>query len=193
MKYASLDIETTGDNPSIDQVLQISIVVEDTANQLPIEQLPSFTCIVKHDRYCGNAFALQLNSWILKEISKAASAEKKQEQYTPKYPIYNFPQALEKMAEFLKLHFKDEKPTVAGKNVAGFDLQFFPNDVRKLFLNRVIDPAILFVDWDKDSQLPDLKTCKHRAKLEEYVSHDALDDARDIIKVVREKINAQRA
>ena len=53
------------------------------------------------------------------------------------------------------------------------------------FRSRVLDPAILYVDWNKDDSLPSLTTCKERAGLDPLVTHDALDDAWDIIELLR--------
>ena len=42
MKYISIDIETTGLDPENCQILSIGAVIEDTLNQLPFEELPTF-------------------------------------------------------------------------------------------------------------------------------------------------------
>jgi hypothetical protein len=49
----------------------------------------------------------------------------------------------------------------------------------------VLDPAILCVDWENDKQLPSLDDCKKRHSLEGEVTHDAVEDAWDIIQVLR--------
>jgi len=53
MKYASLDLETTGlfesGGRGPDKILQISIVVEDTDVDTPVNELPHLTLIVKQD------------------------------------------------------------------------------------------------------------------------------------------------
>lgn len=78
---------------------------------------------------------------------------------------------------------------VAGKNFATFDKKFidqiekFYNFVR--FRQRVLDPSPLFADWNHDTALPDLTTCKERAGLDPFVSHDSLDDAWDVVQLFR--------
>lgn len=78
---------------------------------------------------------------------------------------------------------------VAGKNFATFDKKFidkidkFYNFVR--FRQRVLDPSVLFTDWEKDTTLPDLTLCKERAGLEPFVSHDSMEDAWDVIELFR--------
>jgi len=79
--------------------------------------------------------------------------------------------------------------TVAGKNVSGFDIPFIKtlpniNEVFK-FHQRTIDPAILYMDWENDEVLPNLQNCMGRAGVEGEVTHSAIQDAIDIIKVLR--------
>lgn len=79
--------------------------------------------------------------------------------------------------------------TAAGKNFSTFDKRFLeeiPN--WKTYMKtrqRVIDPAILYVDWKNDEVLPDLGTCKERAGLPKHISHNALEDAWDTLQVLR--------
>ena len=78
---------------------------------------------------------------------------------------------------------------VAGKNFATFDKKFI-DQIEKFyhfvrFRQRVLDPSPLFADWNHDTALPDLTTCKERAGLDPFVSHDSLDDAWDVIQLFR--------
>ena len=50
---------------------------------------------------------------------------------------------------------------------------------------RVLDPAILCVDWNNDTALPSLTQCKERTNVEGIVTHNALEDAWDVIQVLR--------
>ena len=78
---------------------------------------------------------------------------------------------------------------VAGKNFATFDLLFLKQLPwwQKLIKirQRVLDPAILVVDWKNDTSLPNLKQCKERTGIEGIVTHNALEDAWDVIEVMR--------
>jgi len=78
---------------------------------------------------------------------------------------------------------------VAGKNFGTFDKLFLQQLPwwQKLIRTRqrVLDPAILFVDWKNDESLPSLTTCKQRAGIEGVVTHDALEDAWDVIETLR--------
>lgn len=78
---------------------------------------------------------------------------------------------------------------VAGKNFGTFDKLFLQELPwwQKLIRTRqrVLDPAILMVDWTNDKSLPNLTQCKERAGIEGIVTHDALEDAWDVIEVLR--------
>jgi len=79
--------------------------------------------------------------------------------------------------------------TVAGKNFGTFDKLFVEKLPRwqQVFKirQRIIDPTILFTDWINDEALPNLTTCKERAKTGGEVTHDAIDDAWDVIQLMR--------
>jgi oligoribonuclease len=79
--------------------------------------------------------------------------------------------------------------TVAGKNFGTFDKLFLEKLPRWKQLirtrSRLIDPSVLFVDWKNDNDLPSLNTCKERAGVSGAVSHNALEDAWDVIQVMR--------
>jgi hypothetical protein len=80
---------------------------------------------------------------------------------------------------------------VAGKNFGTFDKLFLERLPRWKQLikmrNRILDPAILFVDWKSDESLPGLNLCKERSKIEGVVTHNALEDAIDVVAVLRTK------
>jgi hypothetical protein len=101
---------------------------------------------------------------------------------------------INKVTELMRKH-KKIYLTPAGKNFSTFDKFFidpllstinFSGEIIK-FRSRVLDPAILYVDWNKDDSLPGLSTCKERAGLDPLVTHDALDDAWDVIELLRKK------
>ena len=78
---------------------------------------------------------------------------------------------------------------VAGKNFGTFDLPTLKQLPwwKKLITvrQRIIDPSILFVDWKNDEMLPSLKECKERGGINGIVTHDAIEDAWDVIQVLR--------
>lgn len=79
--------------------------------------------------------------------------------------------------------------TAAGKNFATFDLKFLERLPRwkQVFKvrQRIIDPSVIFTNWTEDESLPSLSLCKIRAKMDGHVAHDAVEDARDIIRLLR--------
>ena len=81
--------------------------------------------------------------------------------------------------------------TVAGKNFGSFDLQFLKRLTRNeqltsIIRHRNIDPGNLYWVPNQDgASLPNLKTCLERAGIDEVVDHTAVDDARQVIKLIR--------
>lgn len=78
----------------------------------------------------------------------------------------------------------------AGKNFAGFDKKFLERLPRwkQVFSirSRVLDPGILFVDWINDESIPSLGECKKRAGIEGVVTHSAVEDAMDVVMLLRQ-------
>lgn len=81
----------------------------------------------------------------------------------------------------------------AGKNFAGFDKKFLEKLPRwkQVFSirSRVLDPGILFVDWINDESVPSLDECKKRAGIEGVVTHNAVEDAMDVVMLLRQCYN----
>lgn len=190
MKYLSLDLETTGLDPQKDQILMVGAVVEDTEHaEVLVEKLPTFGCYVKHDRYEGDAFAIGMNGWIFDIIS--GRVKNKNE-----YPIYNgscdqFDNDAwaHNLNLFLNKYFpsvnnKWPKIVLTGKNVAKFDYHFLPESLQSRFHHRMIDPGSCFIDWSKDLP-PSLDNLKKDLSIEGEITHDAIEDARDVIRVLR--------
>jgi oligoribonuclease len=78
---------------------------------------------------------------------------------------------------------------VAGKNFGTFDKLFLERLPRWKQLikvrQRIIDPSVLYVDWANDESLPSMSECKVRAGLDGNVSHNALEDAWDVVMLMR--------
>jgi hypothetical protein len=97
-----------------------------------------------------------------------------------------------KNGKFLPVINGNTKPitiNVAGKNFGVFDklfLQELPWWTKLIRVRqRILDPAILMVNWNSDESLPPLSVCKERAGLNNHVTHNALEDAWDVIEVLR--------
>jgi len=192
MKYVSLDIETTGIDPEVDQILEIGAIIEDTNNLLSFDKIPKFKCIIEHTKYTGNAFAINLNQRIFNILANIPPMKKDLVlhcEYKVRNNILTLSQASLEFSKFLKSNGIESGYSAAGKNYAGFDNLFLKKiDNWPSAHQRVIDPGVLFVDFKKDWITPNLETCKQRAGLvNTKVSHDAIEDAWDVIQVLRVK------
>lgn len=186
MRYLSLDLETSGGKPQRHQILELAAVVEDTKKLLPLPELPSFRRVVRHPEYVGTAGALALNARLLQELARK---EPNPELCTPE-------ELLPQLREFLLAQgFKTDKQncvtvTMAGKNIASFDLGFLRELPGYGTLVRaepaMLDPAAFYLNWRKDTRLPTMQTCKARAGFEDdTVAHEALADALDVVQLLR--------
>lgn len=177
MKYLSIDVETTGIDPNEHKVIMFAAILDDLSNPQPIDDLPFFSCIINQDKK-GEPYALEMNEWIFKMMPEEGISQA---------------QFIKVFTAWLNDHgFEQEKGrfviNVAGKNVAGFDNIFLKNipgfTDRIRIRSRCIDPTILFLD-EKDEHLPDLQTCLERAGIKKKVTHNALEDALDIVQLIR--------
>ena len=197
MKYLSIDIETTGLDASNCDILQFAAVIDDLKNPKPLESLPKFEAMfIKKNGYHGHPYALSMHSEMFKKIDFAI---KKKLDVCPDtgvrfMEIEALPTALDVflMQNGFEPRYDKQYVNVAGKNIGQFDLQFLNAKIkdwgRIKFLSRVIDPAILYFDLQKDIALPDMKTCLERAGLTEEVAHTAYEDALLVIKLIRTKL-----
>jgi DNA polymerase III epsilon subunit-like protein len=197
MKYLSIDIETTGLNPKTCDILQFAAVLDDTSNPKPIEDLPRFEAIFIQESYKGDPFALSMHSEIFKKI---AISRKKNLEYCPDNNIHfmiidHLPTALATFLLKNDFSFSEKNSNIyiniAGKNVSSFDIPFLNAKIKDWggirFLNRSIDPAILYFDLENDDSLPDMKTCMQRAGIDGEVAHTAMEDALVVVKLLRNK------
>ena len=196
MKYISIDLETTCLSPKQpDRILQIAMVYEDSNISMPLKELPSFRAIIfPKDEIVGSPTALAMNGWLLiaMELFKTKMSHEAFFKYYSSFGIPNETLAKAKKAcrdnyfgslgyiteeaiKWLNIHFDNKKINVAGKNVAGFDVQFLPKEITAKFSHKYIDPGSVYIDWnDKD-----IKSSNKIAEMLGFdnVSHDAYDDA----------------
>jgi oligoribonuclease len=225
MKFVSIDVETTGIDPEIDEILSIGAVIEDTENILPYEELPKFHVAILHEKVTGSLYALNMNRDLIEDIvSHQCTNSPEEREDIEKATGMKFLQkeeVSEAFFQFLYIHgISNERPdsvniaqhvkmvdghlvpminmrtkpvtiTAAGKNFGTFDKRFLEKlprwNVVVRFRNRIIDPAVLYVDWKNDDSLPSLDTCKERAGIPGNVTHNALEDAWDTLQVIRAK------
>ena len=199
MKYLSIDIETTGLDPLNDQLLSFGAIIEDTENLLPFDEIPKFHVAIKRNRIEGNLYAINMNKNLIETINLYMGTTNLDEKigivkktgmnfYKEEDIVDKFRQWLREN-EFIHMYDGIKNLTVAGKNFATFDKLFIErlpkwNQYFRI-RQRIIDPAILYVDWKNDDSLPGLSTCKTRAKLNPNVTHNAIEDAWDVIEILR--------
>jgi oligoribonuclease len=196
MRYVSIDIETTGLDSDHDQILEFAAIIEDTNNPLPFDEIPKFTAILNHERIMGSPFAINLNARIFKILAEIPESNEYGD-YITKHNIYDPTRVASYFHAWLTLNdfdvdFNNKVEIIAaGKNFASFDklflekLQGFKGLIR--LSHRSIDPATLYCDFKNDEKLPSLDTCKKRAGIDGEVTHNALEDAWDVIEVLRKK------
>lgn len=199
MKYLAIDLETSSGkdlNRSPDRILMASFVVEDTKQNIPVEQLPHFTCLIDQPFIHGEPTALAMNAWILVALEYSKS---KANDFVAKYielgiPVETISKAMKaataypvltladfelQVATFLTQHFgTKDRITIAGKNVTGFDLQFLPIGIQERFRRNAIDWGMLFWKPLEDRQVPGSAEVMKRAGIEFKGAHDALEDNR---------------
>ena len=220
MKYISIDIETTGLDPSTCQILSVGAIIEDTNNIQSYDDLPKFHVAIKHEQITGSPFAINMNRDLIESIVYYQTAQDQDEKndlvHMTGMQFVNKEDVSELFFQFLYENGMVELPidpgrsvkivngksypvltsnikathiTVAGKNFGTFDKLFLEQLPRwkqvVKFRSRIIDPSILFVDWKNDESLPSLNDCKIRANIKGEVTHNALEDAWDVIQIMR--------
>lgn len=204
MRFLSLDCETTGLNPEHDQILEVGAIAVDT-NTKP-STWPTFHVVINHKRIHGSIFAINLNARLF-EILKNYQTDP----IRTEIEVIEPEAFLDKFLQFIiKAGYKSKNDhytlTLAGKNVMNFDIPFLQEHMNSYcgtnfdsiadtdtgdpirFRKRAIDPAILYADFLKDENLPALGDCKKRAFLPEIVTHNALEDAWDVVYLIMAKI-----
>ena len=213
MEYISLDLETTGLDHKQHQVLEVGAIFENTLNVKSFDEIPKFQAIIRHERIMGTAFALNMNQRILQILADREKHQKNHDEllaYDDKYNIITPHQFREVFYKWVYKNVTDKpmwsmpiKINLAGKNVAMFDLPFLQylnsrsiefagvgvhgEKFKVDFHRRIIDPATLFADFKLDKNLPDLSLCLERAGLESTVTHNAIEDAWQVIQLLRTK------
>lgn len=182
--YISIDIETTGLDSQFCQVLEIGAVIENESWSGPVELLPQFHCYVIYDKIYGEPFALAMNAEILRRI-----ANRKNE---PNFWFLSPSEVGPALAHFVSQAGFDPKNLLAGgKNIAGFDVPFLEElpgfDKCINFKHRFVDPGMLYWQPEIDDCPPNTKLCMERAGRPGEVKHTAIEDAMEVIHLVRQK------
>jgi len=196
MKILAIDIETTGIHPSRDQILQLGAVYYDSSKSMHVDKMPAFKMYVDNVYIKGDTYAINMNQHIFKYILENNEKRTKQptkfalnDEEFQEGIICNISDLFSFFHYFLlRNKIAGNNITLAGKNIDRFDIPFLEHHIRFSSLDfnkRTFDPGVLFLDIKKDKVIPNLSECKRRAGLEDTVSHDALDDAKDIIRLIK--------
>ncbi len=173
--YVSLDIETTGTDLDRAHVLQLAAVYD---NGDLLDNLPTFNVTIRWEELGYiNEWAMKNNQWLLKRG-------------WDKDDVVDIEIADVKLQEWLNTVQPEGRITLAGKNIGSFDLPILGNHVNdfntRRFLHRVLDPGSMYSDeFDHVPNLSEINKLTGRSQ----VSHDALDDAWDVVFAIRRKWN----
>ena len=191
--YLSIDIETTGiDDRS--SILQISAVIDDLVS--PIAALKVLDMPIKHNSIdYSEPYALGMNAELLKKMMN-----KDFRTYSTSEAAVSLVRFMEEMQRtYADDKGRPQKIIFSGKNVASFDIPklrlFIVNqDNHTLNLLRRFDDMIHYKTLDVGSLYYDVfKDNVSLSKINELtgrnaVSHNALDDAFDVVYAVRHKL-----
>lgn len=187
MKFVSIDLETTGLDPKTCEIVEFGAVLDEVGNQTPVEQLPRFHAYIDRPLFSGEPYALSMHPTIFRRIATKEDGFR-----------YVAPDKLgTQFAEFLIQHgYRADSNyryhiICAGKNFASFDYRFLLNlpgfEERIKMAHRSLDPVMLYFDPLKMDKLPGLTKCMQLAGLEGEVKHTAVEDALDVIRLLRFK------
>lgn len=193
MRYVSIDIETLGLDPDYCDTIEFGAVIEDTSRPRPIEELPTYHAYLTKpkDRYQGEVYAMYMHSksGMFERIAKR----------TPGFNYIPHDMLGENFFGWLSQEGLGEigarkppaKITVAGKNFMAFDMRFLRRlpDFEKCIKieHREMNPAMQYM-LPTDEKPPSLQTCLERAGINTEVKHTAVEDALDVIRLIRYKL-----
>lgn len=182
MIILSIDTETTAIDPKDGQLLSLGAVAYDTVKN---ENLGVFHGCVNYPSFYGEPIALSMNAELLRYIGEGKGDD-----------IYNNLDSLfTAFGEFLsELVFdKQLKVTLCGKNFLSFDEKWLDAKCDETyrytfrqtfdqvtFTRRYLDVGPMFAIMT-DEEVPNLQLCMYRAGMKQTVTHNAQQDARDVL------------
>jgi oligoribonuclease (3'-5' exoribonuclease) len=193
MNFLSLDIETGGLDPKIHSVLEIGLVNQHEEWRRII--------LINRKQYIITPYCAHMHVNLLREINDIMCREwaynciliiNRNTVAVDVTDIYvsNLAEAFFKAVKELIKPDSEGKITLAGKNL-GFDLSFLKElgiVTEGIFQHRWLDPSILYYE-PGDEVLPSTETCMRRAGLRHVIAHTAVDDAMDVVRLLKIKLN----
>lgn len=180
-EFVSIDIETTGLEPSRHGILQVGAVL--CRPHEPKQTWPTFCCYPQMtDSVEWSDYCVEMHREL---VAKRAASRVRME---PACDV------ADRFRTWLVCGDIPPKGFVAaGKNFSGFDARFLaylPGWSELIRPKpRVLDPGPLYWRPEIDgSVLPNLATCLERAGLPSLVTHDAVDDAMQVAELIALKI-----
>ena len=195
--YVSVDIETTGISDDC-AVIQIAGVFDDGVS--PINELKTFNQKIRYRGFYSEPVAIKINQKLLEQM--ASRDEETQALFC------HAPEAGKKFLAFLEDCFSHcqsydtanelrtgGKLVMAGKNVAAFDdpklrillSEHYPKGAKqydKIMSYKTLDPgSMYYTDFGYNPSLSAINEITGRNE----VTHDAIDDAFDVVYAVRHK------
>ncbi len=190
MKYVSIDIETTGLDPKKHQIIEFAAIIDDLENQQDLSKLPTFHRVVYSldHIYTIDPYIAEMHSSLFKLLDQL-----KENGGKSNLPFEATPDRFlaTEFYEWITEQGLKFPINVAGKNFAMFDLKFLANlpnwnsiiDIH----HRILDPGMLYVRYS-DEKIPNLQECLKRCEFGHKVKHTAVNDARDVISLIRRGI-----
>lgn len=186
--HLSIDIETTGiDDKS--HILQIAAVFDDLKS--PVENLLTFNQVIRYDvmTHC-EPYAIGMNAELFKRLMNRDTGT------DPESAAFRFVNFLTLVQEIQLNMGLSPKLIVSGKNVASFDIPKLKKFVEEYKLNinnllhyKTLDVGSLYYDTFGDNvSLSEINKLTGRKE----VSHDALEDALDVVYAVRYKLGVSK-
>lgn len=198
--YIALDLETTGLCKARSEILQIGAVFDDGVSNIP--ELETLNILVERQVYTyAEPVALAMNAWIFQELRK------KPEERNPRYEIgppgpamVTLIQLLSKAAKAAEKWDAEQglrprgKVQIAGKNPGSFDWPILYRSAEQMSLggnlsdyvdHRFLDAGCIF--YSQFGRNPGLNSI-NKLTGRNAVTHDALEDALDIVHAVRHAI-----
>ena len=206
MKYISIDCEMTSLSADDGQLLEIGLIIEDSANPLPFDELPKLKLTIEHDQIHGQQYAIWMNARIFELLARAEDIKDNEQRklFKEQNNIIKEADAAFRIWDFLRTHGFGEgtydpavkakkiqqlKITVAGKNFGTCDKLFLDKlpDIKKyvVFRHRIIDPCTAYIDFENDETPPSMDECFVKLRINHTVSHDSVEDAWDVIRLLR--------
>lgn len=181
--FLAIDIETTGLNEGVCQILEIGMVLGDyTAT--PVADLPYKRWRFAYHVVVGEPFALRMNAQLISDmIDRPVMVDGMDTNY-----IEPDQWALQAVSWLKSLNCY-EKLALAGKNVSTFDIRFLQRmkhwqELR--YHHRLLDPGML---WKRRGEVlaPDTKECIRRSGLpwDSGKLHSAIWDCRLVVELLR--------